>query len=115
MDCVCAQPFNAAHPLPWLPLQRGDATGWRLSAEMSNGRQGKLGSERERQLPKDTQQAHDKGGLDSTSPGRGVVRSGLFPVHVTKYRVKDQGVIWDWDGGGGNLAGEEGGNWAQRG
>lgn len=64
---------------------------------MSNGRQGKLGSERERQLPKDTQQAHDKGGLDSTSLGRG--SSGLFPVHLTKYRVKGQGVSWNWDGG----------------
>ena len=60
---------------------------------------GQKESESVSEWPKDTQQAHDKGGLDSTSPGRGVVRSGLFPVHVTKYRVKDQGVIWDWDGG----------------
>ena len=93
MDCVCAQPFNAAHPLPWLPLQRGDATRWRLSAEMSNGRQGKLGSERERQLPKDTQQAHDKGGLDSTSPGRGVVRFALYR-NPTGQRVEDAWTPW---------------------
>ena len=33
-------------------------------------------------------------------------RSGLFPVHLTKYRGKGHGVSWER----GNLAGEEGGN-----